>query len=331
MKVAERSWLIVGLSLVMSVPTSARSHAQESLPRKAIEKIRVTVPAKSLTFLPFYFGQAKGIFHQEGIDPELIVMRPPLGIVALEAGDVAYSAAPGVGMRAALKGAPLRIVMFVQTKLSFSLVGQPGISDKKIKTVGVSGIGSTAHYAALMVLKKLGRGGSDDKVVYITTNTTAQSYATLVGKAVDAAMLTPPYTSMATLSGYSDLGDAYDIGDVQGGLVTTVKRLQEQREQVKAVVRGTLRSLEYIAGNEQEVTSYLQKQFNLDRPVAIGSYEILKRVFSIGGNIDESLLKSITERMKKDSKITEEVPTERLVDLSLLREIQSELKVGRNQ
>src|SRR2546425_981546 len=201
MKLRARRLVIGALSLVVFLPADAQGQS-----RKSTEKVRVTVPAKSLTFLPFYFGQSKGIFNEEGIDPELIVMRRPLGIVALEAGDVAYSAAPGVGMRAALKGAQLRVVTFVQTRLSFSLLGQPGMNEKRIKSVGVSGIGSTAHYAALAVMKRLGRGAAEDRVVYITTNTTAQSYTSLVGKVVDAAILTPPYTSMATLAGYVDLG-----------------------------------------------------------------------------------------------------------------------------
>jgi hypothetical protein len=72
----------VSASVVTLILTSAWSQAQESLPRQAVEKIRMTLPARSLTFLPFYFGQTKSIFRQEGVDPELIVMRPPLGIVA---------------------------------------------------------------------------------------------------------------------------------------------------------------------------------------------------------------------------------------------------------
>ena len=324
MKLRARRLVIGALSLVVFLPAAARSQS-----RKSTEKVRVTVPAKSLTFLPFYFGQSKGIFNEEAIDPELIVMRPPLGIVALEAGDVAYSAAPGVGMRAALKGAQLRVVTFVQTRLSFSLLGQPGMNEKRIKSVGVSGIGSTAHYAALAVMKRLGRGAAEGRVVYITTNTTAQSYTSLVGKVVDAAILTPPYTSMATLAGYVDLGDTFDVGDVQGGLVTTARRVQEERAQVKAVVRALVRTLEYISSHEDEVLDYLQRQFGLDRPVAAGSYGVLKRVFSMNGDIDDGLLRSVIERMKQDSKISEEIPAGRIVDLSVVREVQSDLKSKR--
>ena len=49
---------------------------------KSLEKVRLTVPAKALTFVPYYFGKSQGIFAKEGIDLEIIVMRPPLGVTA---------------------------------------------------------------------------------------------------------------------------------------------------------------------------------------------------------------------------------------------------------
>ena len=105
-------------------------------------------------------------------------------------------------IRAAMKGAGIRTVGFIQTRLSFSLIGQPGMVPGKIKNVAVSGIGSLAHYAATLVMKKL----NNEKVAYISTNTTANSYTSLLGKAADAVILTPPYTSMATLAGVRSSG-----------------------------------------------------------------------------------------------------------------------------
>lgn len=294
--------------------------------RKPLEKVKLTVAAKSLTLLPYYFGKAKGIFEEEGVDLDIVVIRPPIGITALQAGEVDYSASSGVGMRAALKGVPLRALMFIQTRLSFSLIGQPGVNEKKVKTVAVSGIGSLAHYAAVAVLKRLGRGGPSDTVAYITTNTTAQSYASLMGKAVDAAILTPPYTSMAMIGGCADLGNAFDIRDVQGGLVARASQLQEHREQVKAMIRAILRSLDYVVRNEAEVISYLQKEFHLEPKVAADSYGIVKQVLNTSGDIEESVLKSVIENMKKESQITADIPTDRVVDLALLRKVRSELQ-----
>jgi hypothetical protein len=58
---------------------------------------------------------------------------------------------------------------------------------------------------------------------------------------------------MATLAGYADLGNTYDLRDLQGGLVARVSSIHEQRERVKAVIRATLRSMEAIVKNDNEV------------------------------------------------------------------------------
>ena len=308
------SWLIV---LGYYPPLDAQQDG-----RKPLEKVRLTVPAKSLTFVPYYFGKAQGFFAREGIDLEIIVMRPPLGITALVAGDLDYSAAGGLGIRAAMKGIPLRNVTFIQTRLSFSLIGQPGMAPARIKNVAVSGIGSLAHYAAITVMKRLG----NEKVTYISTNTTPNSYTALLAKAADAAIITPPYTSMATLAGYVDLGNTFDVRDLQGGLVARLPYIQERHEQVKAVIKGTLRSMDAIVKNEAEVVPYLQKDFSLEPKIAADTYKILRQVVNTDGDIEEPVLKSIVDKIRQEFGIATEIPLDRLVDLSVLREARAELR-----
>jgi ABC-type nitrate/sulfonate/bicarbonate transport system substrate-binding protein len=285
--------------------------------KKPLEKVRLTVPAKSLTFVPYYFGKAQRLYEKEGIDLELIVMRPPIGVTALQAGEIDYSAAGGLSVRAAMKGLPLRTIMFIQTRLSFSLIGQPGMAAARIKNVAVSGIGSLAHYAAITLMKRLG----NEKVAYISTNTTANSYTALLGKAADAGILTPPYTSMATLAGYADLGNTFDVRDLQGGLVARVAYMQDHREQVKSMIRATLRSMDMIMRNEAEVVSYLQKDFGLEPKVATDTYKILKQVVNTDGDIEEPVFRSIIDKIRQESGITAEIPADRLVDLSVLHEL----------
>ena len=299
------------------------AHWNHSLAQqKPLERVRITVPAKSLTFVPYYFGKAQGFFAREGIDLEIIVMRPPLGITALVAGDLDYSAAGGLGIRAAIKGIPLRNVTFIQTRLSFSLIAQPGMTPARIKNVAVSGIGSLAHYAAITVMKRLG----NEKVTYISTNTTGNSYTALLGKAVDAAILSPPFTSMATLAGYADLGNTFDVRDLQGGLVARLPYIQERHEQVKAVIKGTLRSMDAIVKNEADVVPYLQKDFALEPRIAADTYKILRQVVNTDGDIEEPVLKSIVDKLRQESGIAVEIPLDRLVDLSILRDVKAELR-----
>ena len=308
------------LSLLLLFICNSQLHAQQD--KKPLERVRLTVPAKSLTFIPYYFGRAQGIFAKEGIDLEIIVMRPPLGVTALVAGDLDYSAAGGLSIRAAMKGASIRTITFIQTRLSFSLIGQPGMTPGRIRNVAVSGIGSLAHYAATTVMKRVG----NEKVAYISTNTTGNSYTALLGKATDAAILSPPFTSMAVLAGYPELGNTFDVRDLQGGLVTRVSHLQDRREQVKAVIRATLRSMDSLVKNESEVISYLQKDFALEPKIAADTVKILKQVVNTDGDIEEPVLKSIVDKVRQESGIAAEVPLDRLVDLSILREVRAELR-----
>jgi ABC-type nitrate/sulfonate/bicarbonate transport system substrate-binding protein len=290
--------------------------------RSATTKARLHVAARSLTFIPYYFAESKGFFDSEGIDLEIIVMRPPVGVTALQAGEVDYSASAGLSVRAAMKGLPLRTVMFSQTKLSFSLIAQPGMTPAKIKNIAVSGIGSLVHYAAITLMKRLG----NEKVAYIATNTTGNSFAALTAKVTDAAILSPPYTSMATLAGYVDLGNTFNDRDLQGGLVARTNHIQTHREQVKSIIRGTLRALQIIFKNEEELVPYLQKYFNLDSKVAADSYKILTQVLSPDGDVEEPVLKSILDKIRQETGIQTEIPVDRVVDLSLLREVKTEMR-----
>jgi len=321
MKLTSLAQSILGSAVFLILLSPAFAQAQQEN-MKQLEKVRLTVPAKSLTFVPYYFGKAQRLYEKEGIDLELIVMRPPIGVTALQAGEVDYSAAGGLSVRAAMKGLPLRTIMFIQTRLSFSLIGQPGMAPQKIRNVAVSGIGSLAHYAAITVMKRVG----NEKVAHISTNTTGNSYTALLGKAADAVILTPPYTSMATLAGYPDLGNTFDVRDLQGGLVARVPHIQDHRAQVKSMIRATLRSMDRIVRNEADVVSYLQKDFGLEAKIATDTYKILKQVVNADGDIEEPVFKSIIDKIRQESGITAEVPADRLIDLTVLREMQAELK-----
>jgi len=308
------------LLLVLLFVLAPQAHAQQD--KKPLDKVRLTVPAKALTFFPYYFGKAQGFFAREGIDLEIIVMRPPLGVTALVAGDLDYTAAGGLSLRAAMKGVPLRTIAFIQTRLSFSLIGQPGMTAARIKNVSVSGIGSLAHYAALTVMKRLG----NEKVAYVSTNTTANSYTALLAKSTDAVILSPPYTSMATLAGYADLANTYDVRDLQGGLVARLNHIKDRNDQVRAVIRATLLSMDAIVKNETDAVARLQKDFALEPKVAADTYRILRQVINTDGDIEEPILKSIVDKIRQESGISSEIPLDRLVDLTLLREVKAELR-----
>src|ERR1041385_8704369 len=89
------SWSRFFSALIMiSMPVAVNVSAQQQS-SKSLERVRLTLPARALTFVPYYFGKSRGFYEREGIDLELIVMRPPIGVTALQAGEVDYTAAGG--------------------------------------------------------------------------------------------------------------------------------------------------------------------------------------------------------------------------------------------
>ncbi len=106
-------------------------------------KVRIHVPSKSLSIMPYYFGKDKGFFAAEQIDPQLIIMAPPTAIAALVAGELDFSATTGAATSAIMRGLPLRRVFYVQQDPVHMLLAQPeikSIQDLVGKAVGVNGI-----------------------------------------------------------------------------------------------------------------------------------------------------------------------------------------------
>src|SRR5512147_1614399 len=81
-------------------------------PPTRAERIRTAVPGLNLNYLSVFTAEARGFFRDEGLENETIVIGGPAGIAALVSGDVDYSGAGGSGLRAAVKGAPLKAIMY---------------------------------------------------------------------------------------------------------------------------------------------------------------------------------------------------------------------------
>jgi len=92
------------------------------------------------------------------------------------------------------------------------------------------------------------------------------------------------------------------------------------------VIRGTLRSMDSLVKNENEVILYLQKDFALEPKIAADTVKILRKVVNTDGDIEEPVLKSIVDKVRQESGFAAEVPLDRLVDLSILREVRGDLR-----
>ena len=71
-------------------------------------------------------AEVKGFFRSEGLENETIVIPGSTAIAALVSGNVDYSGAGGSGMRAAVRGAPIKAIMFQTEKVTWYLHWRAG-------------------------------------------------------------------------------------------------------------------------------------------------------------------------------------------------------------
>jgi hypothetical protein len=64
----------------------------------------------------------------------------------------------------------------------------------------------------------------------------------------------------------------------------------------------------------------------LEPRIAADTFKILRQIVNSDGDIEEPVLKSIVDKIRQESGFAAEIPLERLVDLSLLREVKAELR-----
>src|SRR3990170_1764403 len=108
------------LSLVLAVLISSPALSQ-------LKKIRFSTTSIAVTELQFRIAHLKGFYREEGLDLETLLIRGSVGMQALIGGSVDYASAAGSIIAAAVRGAPVRLVLIVNSKPQFDLVGQSEI------------------------------------------------------------------------------------------------------------------------------------------------------------------------------------------------------------
>src|SRR5439155_100587 len=159
---AERRVLRRGITLALFL-----SLAFCGIPEAAAQKVRVAMPAKSMTFLNFYVGDKFGVYKAEGLDVSLEVIKTDVGVAGMVAGEIDYTTAIGSAMRAAATGVPIKATMFSMDRVLIYMFAKPSIKSieelKGGKTVSTTGLLATPTSAAKVMARA--HGLNPEKVI----------------------------------------------------------------------------------------------------------------------------------------------------------------------
>jgi len=220
--IARFVWILLIVTVIASVTSEAA--------QPTVETIRVGIPGKLVDFSPFFVGAKTGIYRSEGLEPQFIVMRSGIIFPALLAGELDYTTLYQSAIRSAISGLPVRVIATLITKQSFFLFSQREIrrvQDLKGKRIAISNFASSTDSSARAALKHHGLEAMRD-VTLMAMGDTGVRFQALVSGAIEAAILTPPYTVMAEQKGLNNL---VWLGDILGDV--PFERLEHLGEKVE--------------------------------------------------------------------------------------------------
>ncbi len=300
-----------------------------SSPVLQAQEARIGNPGKSLNFFILDLAREKGFFLDEGLDLKVISMKCDIAVKALLTGDLDATGCVGSASRfIAAQNVPVKTVIWLFKKPTFYVVSKPEIksgADLKGKTVGISSFGSDTDYT-IKVFAKANGLDPDRDIKRIPLGPTSVRLAALKGPSIDATPLSPPYDIYAQQMGLKNLAYVGDFVEFpQSGFTVSEAVLRSKRLLVKKLIRATLRGLKFVRENRAETVRFIAKDYSLSEGVADKVYASIFPAFSEDGSATENGLNGMLESLAMSLGREVNISTARLVDYSVLREVQAEL------
>jgi ABC-type nitrate/sulfonate/bicarbonate transport system substrate-binding protein len=319
---------------VLTVLLACFSHPVWSQEGTGLKKIRIGMPNRGVPNLGLMAAQRYGFFRTQGLDAELIVMRPSSSLQTLVAGDLDYSTVLASGARAAVSGIPLRIVMTLTVGQDFSLVVRPDIrrvEDLKGKMLAISGVGEFTDVGARLVLKKYGLVPDVDvKLRALFGNHPLRLTALQAGQ-IDGTVMAMPYNKMAVKMGFRELVHLREfIKTPQGGLVTTVQKIRSEPDMILRSIKAALMANRFLKENKSEFMKLVAKESGVqDQEVAGLIHEEAVKLFSDTGIVSDEAMQELIANSKEALKVSREVSFSEIADFSFAKRAVSDLREGK--
>ncbi len=303
------------------------------------EQVRTVIPRATLNYLSVPVAEVKGYFRDQGLENQTIVIPGSTAIAALVSGNVDYSGAGGTGMRAALRGAPIKAVMFQTEKVTWYLLAAPDIqkiSDLKGKRIAVGTVGDTQDALITMLVEREGVSGREISRVAMPSRNTTNTILSLKTGAFSAAVVNADESLLGEKEGLRTLAFVGDLFPYPfQGFVATDKMIAERPNDVKRWLRAMARALIFIRDRPEEAADIAMKKIpmgNMSRPLVIEGIRRFTKSLPDGvpGLPTAQGIKTLMEfDVKAPLKIKEEIAPEKVMNLRLMREVKEELESKR--
>jgi ABC-type nitrate/sulfonate/bicarbonate transport system substrate-binding protein len=315
-----RKRLLISILLTLIFLPCGYSFAQN-------KKIRVAMPGLTVTSAPFLTSQLNGYYTHEGLDAELISMRAPTANLAVLAGNVEFSNVPMVGLNAALRGAPLKLIFCPFDKPQHGIYARPEIQNIKQlrgKKIAVSGTGVIDD---LLLREFLSGHGLERDVTILAMGSAETRLAGLASGTIDAATLIAPLTFKAKDMGLKEL---VFFGDQSfllpgGAILVRDDLLRADPGTIERFIRASLMGFRFLRENPA-APKIIARTLKVDESMGTKMYEAARPTMTTGADLSDDAQKKMIALVMKLTGIKDGPPVERLFDFSLLRKAHATLQ-----
>ena len=311
------------LAVCIVHPLAPLASAQE-----AKSKIRIAIPSPSICCLHLFAAQQWKVFEDNGLDVEIIQMRPQVANAAMVAGEIHYFAGVGPNSVAAtLRGMSSRAVWFASDQLIYSLMARPEfrtLSQLRSRRLAVGGLGDTTEVSLRIGLEAAGES-SKDFVILGVGNTNLMS--ALESSSVEAALLNPPILYYAKRKGFRDV---LDIGErvkmPLGGLTTMVSTIQNRAVEMRRLIRSMQTAKRALLQSKEKSIEVMMRFLKLNRETAEDTFTDYQKTVSGNGIPSREGIEQIVKALQLLGQFPgKKITFEEVADARIAREVARDL------
>lgn len=304
-------WIGISLALVLF----------STLPLQA-KDIVIATSSMTLTSIPYLVAIERKFFDKEGLTAQYVVMRSDLAVNGLITGDVDYNQSVSSVLRAGAAGAPVITVAGIYNRTFFDLVARRDIkslAELKGKTVGISRYGASTEYALRFGLKANGIE-PDKEIKILAVGGDAARIAGLQNGTLAAIVSQVPANFFAhKAGGHTLLSLGEYLETLLAGVGVSRKKVEQNRDEVKRVVRALSRSLDFMHAQPADTKSLIGKRLGTSETAIVDHiYALVTKYATRNGIPSQKAIENTLLGTPFEGKLTN---FEKLFDFSMAREV----------
>ena len=256
-----------------AAPAPASASSAESPSGGLRHKVRLAYVSQGATIGIIDVIRQSGMFERYGVDIDMRLIRTPLSVAAMVAGEVDFNlvgAQPIITSN--LEGADTVLVSCGIDTAFWWIVGKPSIAqpqDLKGMRVANSRRGSNLYEVFELALPRWGLASGDVSIVQVEAD--SDKILAVQNDVADAAVVSVPANVQAVKLGMRQIVDVGELGIPWpvNCLATTRRYIAEQPDAVKAMLQAYIAGTHWLRAHREETIDILMKFSETDDRAAI--------------------------------------------------------------